>query len=405
MRSQNPLAWLGLIAVALPILVHLFSRKPARTAAFPSLRFLDLSRLLPTRRTQLSDLPMLLVRCAIVLFAVAALAQPLFHVRRESRGTVARPRVIVLDTLPTANDSLTRAAAMREVAVIAADNASSLVIRTDSPRRALSGAIAWLREQRADVRDGTRGELVVVSRFRGDALDSLDLAVLPTDIALRLVRTSALSSRAAATTGSITWATSAPAAVVDATTRAIRALNPIAFSDAEDRDRSHHLVVVSPDADSLAPWTRNARPLSAPWMGDVLAALHRDTTMSGLMADVTAAALPTARGADRLLLMSRAPSDGLATAALLLASSRARAPTALTGDTALVSDERLRRWERAPSTTPRTEPSTANDDFASGPSDARYFWLLVLLLLGAETLMRRRLSAMHVTQRPTTDAP
>lgn len=405
MRAQNPMAWLGLLALAVPILVHLFSRKPARTAAFPSLRFLDVSRVLPTRRTQLSDLPLLLVRCAIVVFAVAALAQPLFNVTHDSRGTVARPRVIVLDTLPSAHDSLARATAMREVAAITQDNPSSLLICTNSPRQAMPGAIAWLREQRAELRDGLRGELVVISHFRGDALDSLDLATLPTDIALRLVRTATRSTHAAATMASVTWSTSATAVVVDATMRAVRALNPTAFGDVAERDGDHHIVIASPDADSLPAWTRDARPLSAPWMGDVLAALHRDTNMSGAMPDVTIATLPSARGADRLLLLSRAPSDGLATAALLLASSRALAPMQSTGDTTLVSDERLRRWERAPSTSPRAAPSSASDDFEMGPSDARYFWLLVLLLLGVETLMRRRLTAMQVTQRPTTDTP
>ena len=66
MRWQNPWAWIGLLTVALPVLVHLFSRRPARVEPFPSLRFLDVSRLLPTRRTRLTDRVLLLVRMAMV---------------------------------------------------------------------------------------------------------------------------------------------------------------------------------------------------------------------------------------------------------------------------------------------------------------------------------------------------
>ncbi|MEQ1692983.1 MAG: BatA domain-containing protein, partial [Gemmatimonas sp.] len=114
MRWQNPMAWIGLLSLALPLLVHLFSRRPARVEPFPSLRFLDRSRLLPTRRTQLSDRLLLLVRSSILAVAVAALAQPLW---RDSVGATSTSvaRVIVIDTQPSRGDDVARDALERQV--------------------------------------------------------------------------------------------------------------------------------------------------------------------------------------------------------------------------------------------------------------------------------------------------
>ena len=74
---QNPWAWLGMVGVALPILIHLLGRGHARVLRFPTLRFIDPSRLLPTKRSRIQDPLLLAVRVAIVGCAAIALAQPL----------------------------------------------------------------------------------------------------------------------------------------------------------------------------------------------------------------------------------------------------------------------------------------------------------------------------------------
>ena len=48
MIFQHPIAWLGLAAIAVPILVHLLGRRRARRVKFPTLRFVPASPLRPS---------------------------------------------------------------------------------------------------------------------------------------------------------------------------------------------------------------------------------------------------------------------------------------------------------------------------------------------------------------------
>ncbi|HEV8218511.1 MAG TPA: BatA domain-containing protein, partial [Gemmatimonadaceae bacterium] len=95
----NAWALIGLAGVALPVAIHLLARGHARTRRFPSLRFIDPSQLLPTRRTRIQDPLLLALRCAIVALAALALAQPLL-VTAKRKQAVERgiARVIVVDT-------------------------------------------------------------------------------------------------------------------------------------------------------------------------------------------------------------------------------------------------------------------------------------------------------------------
>src|SRR5262245_42344857 len=96
---QNPWAWLGLLSVALPVLIHLLARRSARVQPFPTLRFLQNSRLLPTRRTRLQDVLLLCLRVAILSVAAGALAQPLFlAAHRERNSSRSLARAVIVDT-------------------------------------------------------------------------------------------------------------------------------------------------------------------------------------------------------------------------------------------------------------------------------------------------------------------
>jgi hypothetical protein len=99
MTWGNPWAWAGLVTVALPILIHLLGRGHARVHRFPTLRFLEASRLLPTRRTRVHDWWLLVTRVGILAVAVAALAQPALRTANRTRALGrALARAIVLDT-------------------------------------------------------------------------------------------------------------------------------------------------------------------------------------------------------------------------------------------------------------------------------------------------------------------
>ena len=52
---RQPAAWFGLVALAVPILVHLLGRRPPKPLRFPTLRFLDVSTIVPARRHRLND--------------------------------------------------------------------------------------------------------------------------------------------------------------------------------------------------------------------------------------------------------------------------------------------------------------------------------------------------------------
>ncbi len=108
----QPWAWWGLAAVALPILVHLLARHRVREMPFPSLRFLRPTALAALRRRVLSDVPLLLVRVAMIAAAVAALAAPALVSSARQRAWTARTSRAVIH--------LRRAAAVPDAADTAA---------------------------------------------------------------------------------------------------------------------------------------------------------------------------------------------------------------------------------------------------------------------------------------------
>ena len=73
----NPAALFALGAVAAPILIHILIQRRAERVPFPTLRFLQPTRLAAIRRHVLEDLALLAVRVALLAAAVAAVAGPL----------------------------------------------------------------------------------------------------------------------------------------------------------------------------------------------------------------------------------------------------------------------------------------------------------------------------------------
>src|SRR4051794_39243167 len=183
MSWQNPLALLGVLAVALPVLIHLLGRGHAKVHRFPTLRFLDASRLLPTRRTTVHDLPLLLVRSAILALAAVALTQPLWLTkarRRSMDGGLAR--AIIVDTSASMAGSIDSARAVARRS--AAEAQISVVVESGDPRGELIGAVGWLTRQ------GRRGEIVIVSDFQRGSVERNDLAAVPPSVGIALLRTS-----------------------------------------------------------------------------------------------------------------------------------------------------------------------------------------------------------------------
>lgn len=170
----TPWAWLLAACGVLPILVHLLARTRSRRVAFPSLRFLEATPLSAVTRRTLQDWPLLLVRIAVVLSAVAALATPVFITpAREAAWASRAARAVVLDDSAAPPEDELRSAA------VGATFARSRV------RDAIADAARWLADQRPAHR-----EIVVLSAFKRGAVDAADFVGVPPEVGIRLVRSS-----------------------------------------------------------------------------------------------------------------------------------------------------------------------------------------------------------------------
>ncbi len=188
---QQPWAWLGAAAIALPVLIHLLGVGRAPRHRFPSLRFIADTRLSPTRRTQLHDPLLLLLRAAILLCAVAALAQPLMNTTsREAAFAGTLARVIVVDTSVSVQGAMARAGwpadSTRDLAAsMVAEAGAGIVLETANPSDAIDGALHWLGLQ------PQRRELVALSDFQRGAIDAHGLRMVPAEVGITLLRVGA----------------------------------------------------------------------------------------------------------------------------------------------------------------------------------------------------------------------
>ena len=83
-----PMAFAGLAALLVPVVLHLVRRAEHRTTPFAALKFLAAVGL-PRRRVRLAELALLLLRCVLLVVLVAWLAQPLLLREPPPRHVVA----------------------------------------------------------------------------------------------------------------------------------------------------------------------------------------------------------------------------------------------------------------------------------------------------------------------------
>ena len=453
---QNPWAFLGLLTLAVPVIIHLLGRRNARVTKFPTLRFVGASRSMATRWTRLSDIGLLLVRMGIIAAAVVALAEPLLLTdERTATRNRAIARAIIVDTSASMNRMAAsgavgssrgrtgggaavetgREVARREAAALAGDAATSVIVQTSSPSQAVRGAVAWL-----ETRQGRR-EVVVISDFQTGAVDEADFRGIPPAIGIGAVRVDVtpssdpieLVSRQASaeivtrlapdSAGvDVEWAVrpeamgGSDAADVGITilaggaerSRADAAWTAAMSVSAAVAGPRYPIAIVLPGYEGRAALIRDAQAMSEPWMGDVLARLGRDSILVAAARDAevsdideepsfvpvarTAAGKPVAlaargsvNGSASMLLFARVDAGSVPSAALIAAAIRASsfaAPVAELEPTTL-SEQVVASWRRDAAMGP--ELATADSDL----SDARWFWMLALILIGIESRMRR----------------
>ena len=395
----QPWAWAGLAALAAPILIHLLARHRQHELAFPSLRFVRATQLAALKRRVIADVPFLVVRLVLLAAAVAALAAPVFvSAARQQAWSARTVRAIV--TLPLATDD------QGVQAIVESERATAFAAQAfsadEGAASAMVDATAWLDRQPPAAR-----ELVVVGDLREGAMSAADVARVPLATGIRFlpltpsepVRSAALAAIAEHDGG--TAARSLVVTLNDDQTRVIYSTAAQPFADlvivraatgeeamanavrdavlAEGvrlpRDGDRRLAIEFTGAVSVEPVQA---PPATPWMRETLARLaessggERDGRLVVRVA--VRATDPTAvHVLDRVVRTAwRDPLDAL--------------------EPRRISPATLAAWSRAPSGAPlETPPGNVRlrQGYGGQEGDARWLWVLVLVLLALEWWMRR----------------
>ncbi|HEU4366261.1 MAG TPA: BatA domain-containing protein, partial [Candidatus Krumholzibacteria bacterium] len=222
MGFLNAAFLLGLVAAAVPVIIHLLNRRRVKRVKFSSLEFLEEVNRQRMRRINLRRILVLLLRTLAILALVFAFARPTMRSGLLFSGSVPKNVVVCLDAsysmgleeeTGTVFDAARRAArdivdeagagdavnlvvfakraepalerGTRNKSVVkAAIDRAALTRETTSIRAAVERALALIRD--SDV-DG--GEIYVVSDFRASEDSTLvDEASIPDDVRLYFVR-------------------------------------------------------------------------------------------------------------------------------------------------------------------------------------------------------------------------
>ena len=431
MRWLNPAAFAGLALLLVPLIAHLLTRHHARVIPFPTLRFLPRTPLVPTRLTRPTDLLLLAVRMSIIAAAVLALARPQFAFFGGTRGNGSTARVVLVDTSASMRApvglSSVRDSAQRVAQAIADSSPVSIVVMTDAPATRLAAAASWLLSQESSA----HREIVVVSDFQVVALAESDVVALPEGVGLRLIAlrgTSDNIARIASAEYDVTIRILDSATSVRVFRRAKGTsvpLVPHVFAPASDSEidalrravggsllvdsaaatRSAQTEIAFAGSAEYSEWSTAASVQLAPQHAELIRKLRADSTLVRVARSAVAVGsaedggVPVLRNEQGTVVVTAYPQDD-APLLRLAANVHARSPTALALlaaatvaqsttpapnelDTRFVSTTVLRQWERP--AIPQPAVGVRND--------GRWFWLLVLLLLGVETYLRRRTQA------------
>ncbi len=98
MNFLAPAFLAGIVAIAVPVIIHLINRERRVVVEFPSLMFLQRISYKSVRRQKIRHLLLLILRCLALALLVFAFARPFFQRRQSAIGkTGAREVVILLD--------------------------------------------------------------------------------------------------------------------------------------------------------------------------------------------------------------------------------------------------------------------------------------------------------------------
>ena len=120
MSFLTPLFFLGVAAIAAPILVHLVRRTRARKVQFPALVFVRQIPQRTIRRRTIHNLLLLIIRCLAILLIVIAFTRPFFTSRSAAKVTSGAGATVVLidNSLSMRRDNLFAEAQKRAEATV-----------------------------------------------------------------------------------------------------------------------------------------------------------------------------------------------------------------------------------------------------------------------------------------------
>jgi hypothetical protein len=390
-----PWAWLGLAAIAVPIAVHLIGRRRPTHLAFPTLRFLPETRLAVRTRRRIHDPWLMALRIAILAAAVAALAGPRWL--RGGASTIIARAIVVDDSAsmsrPTAAGRDARTEAREIARRLASETATARIIEADHLRSGFTDALGWLGQQSG------RREIVLISDFQVGAIDDADAARVPAEYGIRVERVHA-QPPSQVDTGAIRVGDS----VVDVRLDLEPTRMTVAWTRRGAANASPELLESVPDTwtaivqaaaavgvpdgpatrrvgvSTTGPAGGSAEP--APWMFEVIEQAHRAWGVVPGDASPLRFVVP----APATLVAVVDPSiDALRAARLfrVLTTAAVDRPPVSELEPNGIPEATTLAWVRG--------PGDAAGRVADGnASDARWLWLVVLILLGAEWLVRRR---------------
>lgn len=423
MTFGTPVALWGLTLLLGPVLVHLLSRRRAARRPFPSLRFLEATRLPPVARRRLEDRRLLLLRLSMLTLAVLALARPSWPTAGGS-ATDGLARVIVEDTsasgervaIADPSRRTVRAVLRAQADSLAADGGETLRVRTHDPASVLPAAAAWLV-----ARGG--GDLVVLTDGQPGVLRADDLAALPVEVGVRTlvvepeaggvfpgvvdtaphlvpvagVKDSRAFEALAARVSALRPATVLQLAVPPSTPTAARGADVVALA-AQLAD-----LPVDPLVRELVQ--RHGWPRVPPPAGDTASSATSSSSAASVNAtssdawpvrDPEGRVLLEVHSQETVPLAVRADATHPVTAALVALTLERRdvrrLPARREFDARVVDDATHASWQRPATRASRRSDRDPTSDDAAAPPLVRGLWALVLLLLLAEGMWRGRLA-------------
>ena len=196
MNFVNPMiAWVGLAAVALPIIIHIIMRRKRKPISWGAMRFLEEALRRQRKRTRLEQLLLLATRCLIVALIALALGRPMFGDAGIGADDAPRTLYIVIDdsltsdlrtdgrsaldrTIAQAQEAIDGLSAARgdSVAIVtSARPAQTLILPATSDLTAAKAALTDLKPK--DSRADFAGALDLIAQERGTRTERYEVAV------------------------------------------------------------------------------------------------------------------------------------------------------------------------------------------------------------------------------------